>query len=94
MTEHAGEIGTAFQQMLIAGPYRIRRVRYSTDYRADHWCDRGHIVLVVDGKVKIEFRDNHALALSAGQVFWVSDGTDVHRMHTESGAELYIIDEH
>ncbi len=86
--------GTAFQQTLIAGAYRIRKVRYSTDYRADHWCDRGHIVLVAKGRVKIEFRDNSTVPLSAGQVFWVSDGTDVHRMHTESGAELYIIDEH
>ncbi len=94
VTENAGESGVAFQQALIAGPYRIRKVRYSADYRADHWCDRGHIVLVADGKVKIEFRDNHALALSAGHVFWVSDGADVHRVHSESGAELYIIDEH
>lgn len=94
VTEHAGETGTASQQALIAGPYRIRKVRYSTDYRADHWCDREHIVLVKTGRVRIEFRDKPAVPLSAGHVFWVSDGKDAHRMHTESGAELYIIDEH
>ena len=93
MTEHAGETGTAFQQALIAGPYRIRKVRYSADYRADHWCDRGHIVLVAQGRVNIEFSDNSAVPLSAGEVFWVSDGSDVHRMHTQNGVELYIIDE-
>jgi AraC-like protein len=94
VTEHAGESGIAFQKVLIAGSYRIRKVRYSTDYRADHWCEHGHIVLVAEGRVKIEFRDNGAVPLSAGHVFWVSDGKDVHRMHAESGAELYIIDEH
>lgn len=94
VTEHAGKTGIALQQELHAGPYRIRRVRYSAHYRADHWCDRGHIVLVVEGRVRIEFPDHPVVALSSGHVFWVSDGTDRHRMYTESGAELYIVDEH
>ena len=93
VTEHAGETGTAFQQALSAGPYRIRKVRYSTDYRADHWCDRGHIVLIVAGGITIELRGNSSVPLSAGHVFWISDGKDVHRMYSKNGAELYVVDE-
>ncbi len=93
VTEHAGESGTARQQTLVAGPYRIRKVRYSAGYRADHWCERGHIVLVLTGDVTVELRGTRAATAPAGRVFWVGDGQEAHRISSEAGAELFIVDE-
>lgn len=92
LTEHAGEAGTAFQQALTAGPYRIRKVRYSRGYRADHWCERGHIVLVLAGSANLEFRNGRTSHIEAGHVCWMSDGQELHRMSSENGAELYVVD--
>lgn len=93
VTQHAGESGTARQQTLVAGPYRIRKVRYTAGYRADHWCERGHIALVLAGNVTAELRDMGAVTLPAGTVFWMGDGREAHRVSSEAGAELYIVDE-
>ena len=48
-TEHAGESGTARWRTREFGPIRVRMVEYSPGYRADHWCEKGHILLCLDG---------------------------------------------
>jgi hypothetical protein len=35
--EHAGETGFATWQTIAVGDMRVRMVRYSKNYRADHW---------------------------------------------------------
>jgi hypothetical protein len=34
-----------------AGNVRVRMVEYSPGYVADHWCERGHVVLVLEGEL-------------------------------------------
>ena len=40
-----GETGYALWRTLNIEDVRVRRVEYSVGYLADHWCDRGHILL-------------------------------------------------
>lgn len=92
-TVHPGEAGQARWRTLTIGDVRVRMVEYSPDYLADHWCDRGHVLLVLDGELEIELRDGRRYTLIAGQSFQVSEfGDDAHRTSTRTGASLFIVD--
>ena len=56
-TEHPGESGVALWRTRHFGEVRVRLVEYSADYRADHWCDKGHILFCVAGKLDTELED-------------------------------------
>ncbi len=92
-TEHAGLAGRALWRTLTIGDIRIRMVDYSPGYLADHWCDRGHILLVVAGELETELRDGRRFVLTAGMSYQVSDvGDAAHRSSTRTGATLFIVD--
>lgn len=92
-TEHAGETGSAHWRMLTIGDVRIRQVEYSPGYLADHWCDRGHILYVLEGEIETELRDGRRFKLTAGMSYQVSDfGDPAHRSSTRTGAKLFIVD--
>ena len=55
-TDHAGESGAAIWRTLANGDVRMRVVEYSPGYVADHWCDRGHVLLVLEGELETELR--------------------------------------
>lgn len=92
-TTHPGETGHALWRTLNVGEIRIRMVEYSPGYLADHWCDRGHILLVLEGELVTELRDGRAVTLSPGMSYQVSDfGDAAHRSRTATGARLFIVD--
>ena len=53
-TEHAGETGAAFWQTQHFGELRVRMVEYTPGYLADHWCEKGHILLCLHGELHTE----------------------------------------
>jgi quercetin dioxygenase-like cupin family protein len=92
-TRHAGETGTATWRTLYIGDVRVRQVEYSPGYRADHWCDRGHILYVLEGQLVSELKDGRRFTLEPGMSYQVSDlGDAAHRSSTEGGARLFIVD--
>ena len=44
----------------------MRIVDYGAGYVADHWCAKGHILLVVSGALVIEHQDGGRYELAAG----------------------------
>ena len=46
-----------FWRILYIGDVRVRMVEYTPGYLADHWCDRGHILYVVEGELDTELKD-------------------------------------
>lgn len=93
VTEHPGETGMATWRTVTIGDIRIRQVEYSPGYRADHWCDRGHILYVLEGELMSELRDGRVTTLTAGMSYQVSDfGDAAHRSFTETGVRLFIVD--
>ena len=90
--EHPGDPGVAIWRTVQAGAVRIRMVEYSPGYVADHWCEKGHVILVVDGELVTELRDGRVATLAAGQTYVVADGQEPHRSHTTRGARLFIVD--
>lgn len=91
-TEQTGETGTAYSQTQEIGNLCIRKVTYSENYTADHWCQKGHIVHCLKGEFTIEVADREKSLLTTGMTFIVSDNASSHRATTTKGAELLIID--
>jgi quercetin dioxygenase-like cupin family protein len=92
-TEHTGESGAALWRTLNNGDVRMRVVEYSPGYVADHWCDRGHVIYVLEGTLETELKDGRKFSFSAGTGYTVSDfGDAAHRSSTTTGAKLFIVD--
>jgi quercetin dioxygenase-like cupin family protein len=90
--EHAGETGAAYWRTVEAGAIRVRKVRYSPGYAADHWCAKGHILLVLDGELTTELKDGTTVTMTAGMSYQVADDAMPHRSRTAVGATLFIVD--
>lgn len=91
-TLHSGETGSATWRTLDIGDVRVRMVDYSPGYRADHWCERGHILLVLEGELVTELADGSTVTLKPGMSYQVSNGRSSHRSSTATGARLFIVD--
>jgi quercetin dioxygenase-like cupin family protein len=71
----------------------VRQVEYSPGYLADHWCDRGHVLYVLEGEVVSELKDGRKFTLRPGMSYQVSDfGDSPHRSFTATGVKLFIVD--
>jgi hypothetical protein len=91
-TEHAGESGTARWRTRQFGAIRVRMVEYSAGYRADHWCEKGHILLCLSGDLETELADGRRFRLLAGMSYQVADKAEAHRSSSQAGAALFIVD--
>jgi quercetin dioxygenase-like cupin family protein len=91
-TTHPGETGVAYWKTRQFGTIRVRMVEYSPGYLADHWCKKGHILLVLEGTLVTELADGRKFTLSPGQSYQVEDEGSPHRSVTETGARLFIVD--
>ena len=91
-TEHPGETGMAYWRTVETGNIRVRMVDYSPGYLADHWCSRGHVVLVLDGELVSELKDGRSVTLTPGHSYQVADNDIPHRSRTTGGARLFIVD--
>ncbi|CAM4215903.1 DHCW motif cupin fold protein [Deinococcus marmoris] len=92
ITEHPGVTGVAHWRTQHFGGIRVRMVEYSPGYLADHWCSKGHILLVLDGQLDTELEDGRTFTLLAGQSYQVADHAEAHRSSTAFGAKLFIVD--
>ena len=91
-TKHSGETGIATWRTRQFGEIRVRLVEYSPGYLADHWCEKGHILLCLDGELDTELADGRTFKLTPGMSYQVADGAEPHRSSTRAGARLFIVD--
>ena len=91
-TSHPGETGIALWRTRDFGAIRVRMVEYSPGYRADHWCEKGHILLCLSGEIETELRDGRRFRLRPGVSYQVADGAEAHRSYSPTGATLFIVD--
>ena len=91
-TEHPGDSGKAIWRTREFGGIRVRMVEYTPGYVADHWCEKGHILLCLDGELRTELKDGRTVTLTPGTSYQVADGADAHRSSTKTGAKLFIVD--
>ena len=91
-TEHPGERGAARWRTREFGGIRVRMVEYTPGYLANHWCEKGHILLCVEGELHTELKDGRTFTLTPGTSYQVADGAEAHRSSTHVGAKLFIVD--
>ncbi len=91
-TERVGEAGVARWRTQEFGAIRVRLVEYSAGYRADHWCQKGHILYCVTGELETELADGRIFRLQPGMSYQVADNAEPHRSRSASGATLFIVD--
>jgi hypothetical protein len=95
-TRHPGLSGEAVWRTIHVGPasnpIRIRMVEYSPGYVADHWCQKGHVVLVLEGELETVLADDRVFILKPGMSYQVADGGEPHMSRTATGAKLFIVD--
>lgn len=91
-TQHPGQTGTAVWRTREFGGIRVRMVEYSPGYLADHWCQKGHILLCLSGELHTELTDGRTFVLKPGMSYQVADGAEPHRSRTAGGAKLFIVD--
>jgi len=89
---HEGLTGYAIWKIKQIGDIRLRKVEYSPNYKADHWCEKGHIIYCIKGEMTTELKDGSLHILKEGMVYYVGDKADPHRSFTEKGVTLFIMD--
>ena len=89
---HDGERGTAWWRTQQFGSIRVRMVEYSAGYIADHWCEKGHILLCLRGELHTELADGRTVVLGPGMSYQVADNAQPHRSFSAVGATLFIVD--
>lgn len=90
--EHKGEHGKAYWFTRQFSEVRVRLIEYAPGYVADHWCNKGHIVLCLEGELRTELEDGRVFILKPGFSYQVADNVVSHRSSTETGARLFIVD--
>ncbi len=82
----------ALWRTIEAGNIRVRLVEYTAGYEADHWCRRGHVLLVLEGELVTELEDGTTVTLTPGMSYQVADDAAAHRSRTRTGAKLFVVD--
>ena len=90
--DYPGVTGQATWRTREFGNLRVRMVEYAPGYLADHWCSKGHIVLVLEGEFESELADGRKFRLTPGMSYQVADNAEAHRSFTATGVKLFIVD--
>lgn len=93
LVEHKGEKGFSFWRTFEAGNIRVRMVEYSAGFRSDHWCPRGHVLLVLEGELVLNLKNGQEYTLGPRTSFQVADDeANPHLASSPKGAKVFIVD--
>jgi quercetin dioxygenase-like cupin family protein len=87
-----GDNGFTMTKTKMLGEIRVRVVEFSPDYIADHWCDKGHVIYVLEGQLQIDYKDGNTTEVSAGMSYFIGDNSLTHFPRSGKGAKVLIID--
>lgn len=91
-TINQGARGSATIRTVQHDGLRIRMITYSEGYLADHWCQLGHLVFVLEGELINEHENGSVNVLKPGMSYHVSDGLSSHRSRTEVATRMIVVD--
>ena len=58
-----------------SGGKQIRLVEFTSEFIEPHWCEKGHIGLILEGSLEVDFRGNVVIYHKAEGIF-ISPGPD------------------
>ena len=88
----SADAGEAWWRTQHFGDIRVRMVEYTPGYVSDHWCEKGHILLCLQGQLHTELADGRRYTLTPGMSYHVGDLAEPHRSTAPQGASLFIVD--
>jgi hypothetical protein len=92
-TEYKGENGTAIWRTKLYKGFRLRLVDYSPNYKADHWCSKGHVVFCVEGEFISHLKDGSEYLIKKGMSYQTSDDLlNPHLSVSSEGCRIFIVD--
>ena len=90
-TEHSAETGYSLWKTFESGNVRARIVVHTADFMADHYCEKGHIIFVLEGKLNIRLKDGSEYKISKGMSVIMEDSvSNPHLAYTEVKTTLFI----
>lgn len=89
---HAGETGFSVSRTCLHDTVRTRLIEFSANYLADHWCEKGHFIYCISGRMTIKLKDGSSFEVIAGMSCQMGDGTDAHKLHSKEGCKVYVVD--
>lgn len=87
-----GKTGHAAIKTEFLGDVKIRNIVYSENYKADHWCVKGHLIYILEGQLVIHHKEGETHLLKAGMSYLVGDDSMAHLAETVAGATVLVID--
>jgi hypothetical protein len=90
--QKTAQAGRVFWRTRQFGDVRVRMVEYTAGYESDHWCEKGHILLCLQGELVTELADGRRFTLKPGMSYQVADRAEPHRSQAPQGATLFIVD--
>ena len=90
--EHKGDSGVYYTQMQMMHDIRVRIIEYSTNFKAYHWCTKGHVIYCLDGELDIVLDDDRKMKLVKDMSLFIGDENEAHFISTEKGCKLFIVD--
>ena len=92
-TEYKGQRGSSFWRTFESTDIRLRMIDYSADFQLDHFCNKGHIILVLKGKLHFEIKNGNTFNLSEGNSLLIGDGEiNAHNIFANVETKVFIID--
>ena len=92
VTEVPGKSGNAQMRTVMDETLCVRMIDFTPGYSADHWNVKGHIAFVIAGSLNIVLGDGRIFDLRAGSTFHVGDQAGRHRVSSDAGAKVFIVD--
>ena len=90
--DEKGITGLASIKTVNLGDIILRQIEYSSNYEADHFCQKGHIVYCISGSIQIQLSDNSIHTIATGNTFQVSDDASSHKLYSKEGAKVFVTD--
>ncbi len=87
-----GKTGFTSSKTQMMGDTKIRLVEYSPNYIADHWCDKGHIIFVLEVELEIHYQNETSHVVKKGMSYLLGDDSMTHVAISRAGAKVLIID--
>jgi hypothetical protein len=87
-----GESGFVVCKTKEIGSLTIRHNTYSENFRAESWCEKEHILLVLNGVLLIEFKDGSSVTVTKGNSYVLAERGQAHRASTLEPAEVFIVE--
>lgn len=90
--KESGMRGHALIKRKVFGNVTIRRIEYSPEYIADNWCEKGHVIFILEGQLIVEHKGGSIHSLHAGMVYTVGDESRSHKAKSKNGAVVFVVD--